>query len=106
MNTPAGFEITNGKLTGINTFQAIFNPSTPYERVHMILACYMGCGFGVAAVYAVSILRGKRDDYRRKGLLLGLAMALIATPLQIVSGDFNARYLARAQPAKLEVGPG
>src|SRR5438270_8796459 len=101
MNTPAGFEFTNGKLTGINSIQAIFNPSTPFETVHMALACYVGCGFGVAAVYAVSILRGKRDDYRRKGLLLGLAMGLIAIPLQIVSGDFNARYLARAQPAKL-----
>ncbi len=101
MNTPAGFEFTNGQLTGINTVQAIFNPSTPYETVHMILACYVACGFAVAAVYAFSMLRGKRDDYRRKGLLLGLAMGLIATPLQIVSGDFNARYLAHAQPIKL-----
>lgn len=101
MNTPAGFEITNGKLTGINTAQAIFNPSTPYETVHMALACYVACGFAVAAVYAFSMLRGHRDEYRRKGMLLGLAMALVATPLQIVSGDFNARYLSTAQPAKL-----
>src|SRR5437868_14472640 len=101
MNTPAGFEFTNGQLTGINTMQAIFNPSTPYETVHMILACYVACGFAVAAVYAFSMLRGNRDDYRRKGLLLGLAVGLIATPLQIVSGDFNARYLAHAQPIKL-----
>jgi cytochrome d ubiquinol oxidase subunit I len=101
MNTPTGFEFTNGKLTGINSIPAIFNPSTPYETVHMILACYVACGFGVAAVYATSMLRGKRDDYRRKGLLLALAMGLIATPLQIVSGDLNARFLVTAQPAKL-----
>ncbi len=101
MNTPTGFEFTNGKLTGIDSIPAIFNPSTPYETVHMILACYVACGFGVAAVYAASMLRGKRDDYRRKGLLLALAMGLVATPLQIVSGDFNARFLVTAQPAKL-----
>ncbi|MFL5627221.1 MAG: cytochrome ubiquinol oxidase subunit I [Ktedonobacteraceae bacterium] len=101
MNTPTGFEFTNGRLTGIDSMQAIFNPSTPYQTVHMILACYVTCGFATAAVYAVSMLRGKRDDYRRKGLLLGLAMGLIATPLQIISGDFNARYLMTAQPAKL-----
>ena len=101
MNTPTGFEFTNGNLTGIDSIRAIFNPSTPYQTVHMILACYVACGFGVAAVYATSMLRGKRDDYRRKGLLLGLAMGLIATPLQIVSGDFNARFLVTAQPAKL-----
>lgn len=101
MNTPAGFEFTHGQLTGINTAQAIFNPSTPYETVHMILACYVSVGFGLAMVYALSMLRGKRDDYRRKGLLLALAMALVATPLQIISGDLNARYLWRAQPTKL-----
>ncbi len=101
MNTPTGFVFTNGKLTGIDSIHAIFNPSTPYETVHMILACYVTCGFAVAAVYAFSMLRGKRDDYRRKGLLLGLAMGLIATPLQIISGDANARFLARAQPIKL-----
>jgi cytochrome bd ubiquinol oxidase subunit I len=101
MNTPTGFEFTNGRLTGIDSITAIFNPSTPYQTVHMILACYVVCGFAVAALYATSMLRGKRDDYRRKGLLLGLAMGLIATPLQIVSGDFNARFLVTAQPAKL-----
>lgn len=101
MNTPTGFEFTHGKLTGIDSIRAIFNPSTPYQTVHMILACYVACGFGVAAVYAASMLRGKRDDYRRKGLLLALAMGLIATPLQIVSGDANARFLVTAQPAKL-----
>ncbi|GAC1433967.1 MAG: cytochrome ubiquinol oxidase subunit I [Ktedonobacteraceae bacterium] len=101
MNTPTGFIFKNGKLTGIDTVSAIFNPSTPYETVHMLLACYVACGFGVAALYAFSMLRGKRDTYRRYGLLLGLAMALIATPLQIISGDFNARYLSSKQPAKL-----
>ncbi len=100
MNTPTGFEFTNGKLTGIDSIAAIFNPSTPYETVHMILACYVACGFAVAAVYAFSMLRGNRDDYHRKGLLLGLAFGLVATPLQIVSGDFNARFLSDAQPAK------
>ncbi len=101
MNTPTGFQLTKGKLTGIDTVSAIFNPSTPYETVHMTLGCYVAIGFGVAAVYAFAMLRGKRDDYRRKGMMLALAVALIATPLQIISGDFNARYLVTAQPAKL-----
>ena len=101
MNTPTGFIFKNGKLTGIDTVKAIFNPSTPYETVHMLLACYVAIGFGTAAFYAFAILRGKRDQYHRYGLVLGLAVALIATPLQIVSGDFNARYLYSSQPAKL-----
>lgn len=101
MNTPTGFEVVNGKITVIDTYKAIFNPSTPYETVHMILACYVASGFAVAAVYAFSLLKRHSDEYLRKGMLLGLAIGLIATPLQIISGDFNARYLLRSQPAKL-----
>lgn len=101
MNTPAGFTIKNGVITGINPIEAMLNPSTPYETVHMILACYVATGFGVAAVYAWALLHGKNDEYHRKGLLLGMAMGIIAIPLQIISGDLNARFLVNAQPAKL-----
>jgi cytochrome d ubiquinol oxidase subunit I len=100
MNTPVGFVIKNGKVTGINPIQAMLNPSTPYETVHMMLACYVASGFGVAAVYAFGILRGKNDEYHRKGLMLAMAMGMIAIPLQIVSGDFNARFLYDVQPIK------
>lgn len=100
MNTPTGFIIKNGQVTGINPLRAMLNPSTPFETVHMILACYVATGFAVAAVYAVAILRGKRDEYYRKGLLLSMALGLISIPLQIISGDFNARYLAQFQPTK------
>ncbi len=101
MNTPAGFEIHNGQVTGINPLQAIFNPSTPYETTHMLLAAYVATGFGVAAVYALQILRGKRESYYRKGLVLALALGAIAIPLQIFDGDLSARSLVDLQPAKL-----
>lgn len=100
MNSPAGFQIVNGKITGIDPFQAMLNPSTPYETTHMILASYVATGFGAAAVYAFGMLRGKRDNYHRKGLLLGMLLGVVAMPLQIVSGDFNARFLETAQPTK------
>jgi cytochrome d ubiquinol oxidase subunit I len=100
MNTPAGFVIKNGQVAGINPLQAVFNPSTPFETVHMILACYVATGFSVAAVYAFCYLRGNHSEYVRKGVLLGMLMAVVATPLQIISGDFNARFLANYQPAK------
>ena len=100
MNSPAGFQLVHGKVTGIDPFAAILNPSTPYETTHMILACYVVTGFGAAAVYAVGMLRGKRDDYHRKGLLLGMAIGFAAIPFQIVSGDFNARSIETMQPPK------
>jgi cytochrome d ubiquinol oxidase subunit I len=101
MNTPAGFQIQHGQVIGINPWQALFNPSAPYEAIHLLLACYVATGFGVASVYAVAMLRGKREVYYRKGLLLAMAMGAIAIPLQIFSGDMNARFLVDAEPAKL-----
>ena len=101
MNTPTGFQIAHGQVTGINPLLAIFNPSTPYETTHMLLAAYVATGFGVATVYAVALLRGKRGAYYRKGLLLGMAMGAIAIPLQIFVGDLSARSLVTTQPAKL-----
>jgi cytochrome d ubiquinol oxidase subunit I len=101
MNTPAGFVMDkHGKIISIDPLQAIFNPSTPYETVHMILACYVATGFAVAAVYAFALLRGKHGEYYRKALMVGMLLAAIATPLQIISGDLNARYLANYQPVK------
>src|SRR6266702_2821196 len=91
MNTPVGFQITHGQVIGINPLQAILNPSTPYETTHMLLAAYVATGFGVAAVYAIQILRGKREPYYRKGLMLAMALGAIAIPFQIFSGDLSAR---------------
>lgn len=101
MNTPAGFVIKNGQVVDINPWQAMLNPSTPYETLHMMLACYVASGFAIAAVYAFALLRGKGTPYHWKALRLGLAMGAIAIPLQIISGDANARFLLTAQPAKL-----
>ncbi len=101
MNTPAGFQIQHGQVTGINPYLAILNPSTPYETTHMLLSAYVATGFGVATVYAIALLRGKRGEYYRKGLMLAMAMGAIAIPLQIFDGDLSARSLVDLQPAKL-----
>jgi cytochrome d ubiquinol oxidase subunit I len=67
----------------------------------MVLACYVGVGFAVATVYAVAMLRGKRDEYHRKAMLLGLTVGLIAITLQMIVGDAIARSLETQQPLKL-----
>src|SRR5258708_4267268 len=84
MNTPAGFIFKNGQVTNINPLQAMFNPATPYETIHMMLSRYVATGFGVAAVYAFSMLRGKRTAYHWKALRLAIAADDLALPLQII----------------------
>ena len=66
----------------------------------MILAAYLVTGFLVASVYAVGMLRGRRDRYHRLGLLIPLTVACIATPIQFAVGDTAARAIAEDQPIK------
>jgi cytochrome d ubiquinol oxidase subunit I len=66
----------------------------------MILAAYLVIGFLVASIYAVGMLRGRRDRYHRLGLLIPLTVACIATPIQFAVGDTAARAIAEDQPIK------
>ena len=66
----------------------------------MILAAYLVTGFLVASVYAVGMLRGRRDRHHRLGLLIPLTVAAIVTPIQFVVGDTAARSIAKDQPVK------
>ena len=113
MNQPAGFDMdAAGNVTDVRPLEVIFNDATAYEVPHMILAAYMVAGFTVASVYAVGILRGRRDRYHRVGFAIPFLVAAIATPVQIFVGDTAARAIADDQPAKfaameyvLETGP-
>ena len=67
----------------------------------MYLAGYIVCGFIVAGVYAFAWLRGRRDQYHRTALVVTLAFASLAAPVQVVVGDWAARTIAETQPVKL-----
>jgi cytochrome d ubiquinol oxidase subunit I len=67
----------------------------------MVIAAYMVTGFTIASVYAIGMLRGRRDRYHRFGLLVPLTFAAIAAPIQLVVGDWIANAVAENQPAKL-----
>jgi cytochrome bd ubiquinol oxidase subunit I len=101
MNQPQGFALdAAGKVVDTQPLEVLFNPAWHYEVPHMILAAYMVTGFLVASVYAVGMLRGRRDRMHRLGLLIPLTIACIATPVQIFVGDTAAREIADHQPAK------
>jgi len=101
MNQPQGFSLdAAGKVTDVEPLDVLFNAATGYEVPHMILAAYMVVGFLVASIYAVGMLKGRRDRLHRLGLLIPLTIGLIATPIQLFVGDTAARAVADHQPAK------
>ena len=76
MNQPQGFTLdAAGKVVETEPFKVLFNPAWGYEVPHMILAAYMVAGFLVASIYAVGMLRGRRDRLHRLGLLIPLTIA-------------------------------
>lgn len=100
MNTPGGFTQRDGRITSVDVWQVFFSRSAIYEMPHMILAAYMVVGFSVASVYAVGILRGRRDRYHYTGFAVGFVPAAILTPFQIFVGDTAARAIEYDQPVK------
>jgi cytochrome bd ubiquinol oxidase subunit I len=101
MNQPQGFDLDMaGNVTNVRPFEVIFNPATGYEFFHMWLAAYIVTGFLIASVYAVGMLRGRRDRYHRLGFIIPFTVAAIATPIQLFVGDTAARAVADDQPAK------
>ena len=101
MNTPGGFHLDQaGRLIDVDPIAAAFNASTPTEDPHMLVSAYVVTGFLVASVYATGILRRGDDPLRRRGLVLGMAMAATAIVLAGITGDSSARFIYQAQPAK------
>jgi cytochrome d ubiquinol oxidase subunit I len=102
MNHPTGFTLKNGHAVDVHPFAALFeNSYFWHELIHMYIAGYMVAGFLTASVYAWALLRGRNSRYNRVALVIPLTVAALASPIQIVVGDWAAREVAKAQPAKL-----
>ena len=103
MNHPQGFKLdSQGHVVDVQPFQALFaNTYFWHELVHMYLAGYMVTGFLVAGAYAFGRLRGQWGRYERTAMTVPLSAAVIASPMQVVVGDWAARNVATEQPIKL-----
>jgi cytochrome d ubiquinol oxidase subunit I len=102
MNHPSGFRLVGGEAVDINPVDALFgNSYLWHELVHMYLAGYIVTGFVVAGAYAVARLRGRWGRYERTALVVPLTIAALASPVQLLVGDWAAREVAKDQPTKL-----
>lgn len=102
MQTPAGFAYnSDGQFIVTDWFEAVFNPSFPYRLVHMVTAAFLTTAFMVAGVGAWHLLRTPRNELARISLSMGMWMALIVTPIQIVAGDMHGLNTLEHQPMKV-----
>jgi cytochrome bd ubiquinol oxidase subunit I len=102
MNHPTGFKLVGGRVNDVQPLKALFDNSFLWpELTHMYIAGYIVCGFLVAGAYAIGRLRGKWGRYERTALAIPLTIAALASPVQVLVGDWAARDVATQQPVKL-----
>jgi cytochrome d ubiquinol oxidase subunit I len=101
MQSPRGYTAINGRIVDVDTLATFKNPSWLPLAIHSTLSCYIAVGFAVAGVYAVGMLRGRRDDYHRSGLVIAMIVGAVAGVLQPLSGDQLAKLVNNTQPEKL-----
>jgi cytochrome d ubiquinol oxidase subunit I len=98
MNQPGGITLRDGRVVDVNPWAVFFNRAFWFESLHMLVAAYIVAGFCVAGVYAVGMLKGRRDRYHRVGFLIPFTVAAIAIPVQIFIGDVVAREVFHNEP--------
>jgi cytochrome bd ubiquinol oxidase subunit I len=101
MQTPAGYEVDDGRYFAKDWIAVIFNPSFPYRLVHTVIGFYITAGFVVVAIGAMLIRRGRFISEGRLMLSITLWLLTALVPLQILAGDAQGLNTLEYQPAKL-----
>lgn len=105
MQTPAGFHIVGEGMKAraeITDFWAmVFNPSSMDRLFHTLCGAWQAGAFLVVSVSAWYLLKQKHEAFAKASMRVGLAVGLVASLLQLLSGHGSAQGVARNQPVKL-----
>jgi cytochrome d ubiquinol oxidase subunit I len=99
--TPAGFEMVNGRPRLTSFFEAVFNPSTVARFAHVIIGALIAGSFFMLGLSAWFLLKKKHVAFAKESMRLALIVALLASVAQWVSGDRHSVQMGRTQPSKL-----
>jgi cytochrome d ubiquinol oxidase subunit I len=101
MQAPIGMHMEADGLFVPDDWAAIvFSPVVWVRFPHMLLAAYVTSAFCVAATGAWYALRNRLHAESRAMLRMGLGLAAVLVPLQIVFGHLAGTYVHDRQPAK------
>ena len=101
MQTPAGYQIIDGRFFPQSWTEVIFSPSFPYRLAHTVCGFYVTTAFVVLGVGAYTLRSSERGPEGRTMLRMALWFLVIFLPLQMVLGDQHGLNTERYQPAKL-----
>ncbi|MCP4374970.1 MAG: cytochrome ubiquinol oxidase subunit I, partial [bacterium] len=101
MQTPAGYEIIDGRAQLNDFFAAVFNPSTMPRYLHTVNAALITGGMFVLGISAWFLKKGKHTEFARRSLKAALCITLLSSLAQIPLGHYHAVQVAQTQPEKL-----
>jgi cytochrome d ubiquinol oxidase subunit I len=113
MQTPAGFDLVDGRFIPNSWFEVIFSPSFPFRFAHTVVAVYLTTAFTVIGVAAWYLRQGRHVEESKIMIAMGVLLASVLVPAQIVIGDLHGLNTLAHQPTKIaamegiwESGPG
>ena len=101
MQTPAGFEVIDGRFFVKDWLAVIFSPSFPYRIAHTVTAFYVTTAFVVVAVSAWHLRQRQHVPESQRAMSMGLGLLILLVPLQIVLGDAHGLNTLKHQPVKV-----
>ena len=102
MQVPTGFATTADGIFVPTDWSSIILNNVVFVRFsHMILAAYVTTCFCVAATGAWHLLRGEHKAESRVMLRMGLGLAAVLVPAQLIFGHLVGDYVVKHQPSKI-----
>jgi len=101
MQTPAGFDIVDGRFVPVDWLAVIFNPSFPYKLLHTVTAVFLTTAFTVIGVAAWYLRHGRFVAESKAMIVMGVLLASVLVPAQALIGDAHGLNTLAHQPAKL-----
>lgn len=100
MQVPVGYVVQNGDFVPNDWTKIVLNSVVWVRFSHMVLGAYLTGAFCVAATGAWYLLRNVYHAEARVMLRMGLFLAAVLVPAQLLFGHFVGDYVHEHQPAK------
>jgi len=101
MQTPAGFEMVEGRAVLTNFYEAAINHSTIQRYLHTVVGAWMAGSLFVAGISAWYILKKRDLDYAKPLLTISLLIFIFTSFIQFGTGHYHAVQVAKTQPVKM-----
>jgi cytochrome d ubiquinol oxidase subunit I len=103
MQHPVAYErLPDGQFQVLSFWQLLLNPWGLLQYMHNMTGAVITGAFVMSAVGAFYLLEGRKQNYGRIFLKVGVVAGVIASTLIIFpTGDLHGKYVARNQPAAI-----